>query len=186
MKIKLITGNKNKAREIEEILKEYGIKIEIKKIKIEEIQSENLEEIILNSIRKSFEIEKERMISEDSGLFIKALKGFPGPYSSYVYKTIGNKGILKLMEKIKEREAKFLCFLAYKDKKIEKIFIGEAKGKISYEIKGKGWGFDPIFIPENYNKTFGEMELKEKNKCSHRGIAVRKFAEWFIKEFSKS
>jgi len=179
-KVTLITGNKNKEREIKEILKKYGIEIESIDLDIHEIQSEDLESIVLDYIRKAWEILKKKIIVEDSGLFIEELKGFPGPFSSYVFKTIGNEGILKIMKDIKNRKAKFLCVLGYKDEKNEKVFFGEVKGKISESIRGLGWGFDPIFIPENSEKTFGEMNIQEKNEFSHRGIAVRKFAEWFL------
>lgn len=180
MKITLITGNLNKAKEIREILSKYGIELIVQDLEIAEIQSDDLKEIVLNYIREAYKIIKDKIIVEDSGLFVNALKGFPGPYSSYVYKTIGNEGILKLMKDIEDRNAEFISVIGYKDEENEKIFEGKTKGKISYSIKGKGWGFDPIFIPEESSKTYGEMSIEEKNQVSHRGKAVRKFLEWYL------
>jgi non-canonical purine NTP pyrophosphatase, rdgB/HAM1 family len=180
MKITLITSNPNKAKEIREIFSRYGIELIVKDLDIPEIQSEDLKEIVLNYIREAYKIIKDRIIVEDSGLFIKALKGFPGPYSSYVFKTTGNEGILKLMNGIEDRTAEFVSIIGYKDEKNEKIFEGRTKGRISFTINGKGWGFDPIFIPEGYSKTYGEMSIEEKNQVSHRGKAIKKFLEWFL------
>jgi XTP/dITP diphosphohydrolase len=178
-RITLISGNENKIREISLILKKYDIELEAFDLDIYEIQADNLEEIALYCARQAFQILKKPLIIEDSGLFIEALKGFPGPYTSYAYKTIGNEGIIKLMKDEKNRKATFKTVIAYKDQIIEKIFIGEVEGKISENIKGLGWGFDPIFIPQNHFKTYGEMSVEEKNEISHRSKAVSKFAEWY-------
>jgi XTP/dITP diphosphohydrolase len=178
-KITLISGNENKIREISLILKKYDIELEAFDLDIYEIQADNLEEIALYCARQAFQILKKPLIIEDSGLFIEALKGFPGPYTSYAYKTIGNEGIIKLMKDEKNRKATFKTVIAYKDQIIEKIFTGEVEGKISENIKGLGWGFDPIFIPQNHFKTYGEMSVEEKNEISHRSKAVSKFAEWY-------
>jgi XTP/dITP diphosphohydrolase len=121
---------------------------------------------------------------EDAGLFVDALKGFPGPYAAYVYKTISNPGLLKLMENVKDRKATFRSVMAYYDGQSEPVcFEGEASGRIAYdEIWGNlktGFGFDPIFQPEGSKKTFAEMTIEEKNGFSHRANAIRKFAEWY-------
>jgi len=92
------------------------------------------------------------LIIEDDGLCIDSLDGFPGPYSSYVHKTIGNSGILQLLKK--NRNAKFISTIVYCDKKSLEFFEGKLDGTISQSEKGKGWGYDPIFIPKNTKKTF--------------------------------
>jgi XTP/dITP diphosphohydrolase len=123
---------------------------------------------------------------EDAGLFIDALSGFPGPYAAYVFKTINNSGILKLMENIADRHAKFQSVIAYCDDQIPfkpECFDGESKGQITISERkeqGKsGFGFDPIFQPTGSGKTFAEMTITEKNGYSHRAMAVHKFAEWY-------
>jgi len=110
------------------------------------------------------------------------LKGFPGPYSSYVYRTIGFNGILKLMSDIPDRYAQFHSKVVYCAPDISlKCFQGVAEGKISNEAQGaSGFGFDPIFQPlKGSTKTFGEMSAEEKSRFSHRAHALRVFAEWY-------
>jgi XTP/dITP diphosphohydrolase len=126
---------------------------------------------------------------EDAGLFIDALSGFPGPYAAYVYKTIHNSGILKLMENTADRHAKFQSVIAYCDQETicEPVcFDGEVKGEITTaerKEQGKsGFGFDPIFQPVGSPKTFVEMTIAQKNGYSHRAVAIRKFAEWYRKQ----
>ncbi|MHA2407741.1 MAG: non-canonical purine NTP pyrophosphatase, partial [Candidatus Ranarchaeia archaeon] len=117
---------------------------------------------------------------EDAGLFIDSLNGFPGPYSSYVLKTLGLNGILALMKNIEERRAEFRAVVAFihpADREVE-IFNGITKGRISGTIRGEQWGYDPIFIPHGQTKTYAEMESSTKNKLSHRFQALNKFAKW--------
>ena len=108
--------------------------------------------------------------------FIDSLSGFPGPFSSYVFKTIGNNGILKLVGD--DRDAQFRAVIAYCDSNKKPIlFESNVLGKISKNLQGNGWGYDPIFVPENQTKTYAE--LAEKNKLSHRYESLKKFANWF-------
>ena len=92
------TNNINKFNEARKVLAEYKIAVGMLRVKTLEIQSESLEEIAKTSVIEAFEKCNLPVIAEDAGLFIHALKGFPGPYAAYVYKTIGNRGLLQLME----------------------------------------------------------------------------------------
>jgi XTP/dITP diphosphohydrolase len=186
MKIFFATSNKHKFLEAKNILEKYGINIEMYPFKPIEIQSNSIEEIVKNCAKQIIEKKiKKKIFLEDAGLFIKSLKNFPGAYSSYVYSTIGLNGILKLMENKKNRNAIFKSAIAFINEKNKiKIFTGIAKGKIAYIPKGKkGFGFDPIFIPLGYNKTFAEMNIEEKNKVSHRGKAIIKMYKWLKKYY---
>jgi len=180
MKIMFVTNNMNKVIEANEIVKSFGIElipIDVKKI---EIQGDSLREIAIYAAKHAYEVVRKPVVVEDSGLFIDALNGFPGPYSSYVYKTIGLKGILKLMEGVRNRNARFIAVvaLAISDSEIY-VFEGVTEGYIANEIRGdKGFGYDPIFIPFNHFKTFAEMDRSEKNMYSHRGKAFRALGEW--------
>jgi len=173
MKVYFVTSNEGKFREAKEIGKKFGIDVEWIKRKYLEPQGSDLEEIA----RKSAEMLAKELdvpfFIEDSGLFIEALNGFPGPYSSYVFKTIGNEGILKLMKDVKDRRAYFLAVIAFFDGKEIKTFKGRVDGEIAEEMRGdKGFGFDPIFL---YNgKTFAEISGNEKNIISHRKDALEK------------
>jgi XTP/dITP diphosphohydrolase len=181
------TNNFNKFNEARSILTEFGIAAGMLRVKVLEIQSDSLEEIAKTSVKDAFNRCHLPVIVEDAGLFVDALKGFPGPYAAYVYKTISNPGLLKLMENVKDRKAIFRSVIAYYDGQSAPVcFEGEAAGRIAHdEIWGKlktGFGFDPIFQPAGSTKTFAEMAIEEKNGFSHRANAVRKFAHWYKKQ----
>ncbi len=179
------TGNINKFREAKSILSPFGIAVAMLKMKGTEIQSDSLQEIAKTSAKDAFRRCHLPVIVEDAGLFIEALKGFPGPYAAYVYKTISNKGILKLMENLDNRKAKFQAAVAYCDKQScePMVFMGQSNGEITQSERreqGKsGFGFDPIFQPQGSGKSFAEMTIEEKNGFSHRADGLRKFAEWY-------
>ena len=170
------SSNVHKYEEAEKILSEFGIKLDFYQTNLVEIQEDSLSKIAEQKVLDAFNRCKNAVIVEDDGLFIDSLSGFPGPFSSYVFKTIGNNGILKLVED--NRGAKFRAVIAYCDSnKKPKLFEYSISGKISKNLQGKGWGYDPIFIPEKQNKTYAE--LAEKNKISHRYESLKKFANWF-------
>lgn len=181
-KILFLTGNIHKVEEVRRLLLPLGFtvqRIDSKKI---EIQSDDLREIIFYSLKSLGVKACHPVMVEDSGLFIHSLKGFPGPYSSYVYKTIGLGGILKLLGDSRDRRA---CFLSVVGIKMPTgrigVFTGKVDGTIARSIRGShGFGFDPIFVPKGYKKTFGEMSMEEKNKISHRARAVKKAAGWLV------
>ncbi len=181
------TDNIHKFNEARKVLAEYKIAVGMLKAKALEIQSDNLEEIAKTSVVHAFKRCNLPLIVEDAGLFIDALNGFPGPYAAYVYKTVGNKGLLKLMENIGNRKARFHSIIAYYSAELKSpiCFKGEALGEIiREERRGKrksGFGFDPIFKPANSQKTFAEMTIMEKNKYSHRAKALRRFAACYKK-----
>ncbi|MFZ8922633.1 MAG: RdgB/HAM1 family non-canonical purine NTP pyrophosphatase [Nitrosopumilaceae archaeon] len=170
------SSNNHKFKEAKNILEEFGIHLGFFRCNLEEIQSDSLKEIAKHKATQAFEKLKKPVIVEDDGLFIDSLDGFPGPYSSYVFKTIGNKGILNLLKQ--KRRANFVSIISYHDKNLQKYFDSKANGTISKKIIGKGWGYDPIFIPSNYKKTFAQLE--NKNKVSHRFKALKKFASWYF------
>jgi XTP/dITP diphosphohydrolase len=176
-----VTSNIHKFTEARSVLAEYKVATAMLKIETIEIQDDNLQ-----TIAKTTAIDAAKecglpIIVEDAGLFIEALDGFPGPYSSYIYRTLGTKGILKLMEGVDERAALFHSVVAFNSpKNLLKCFHGKVKGKIVMEERGSsGFGFDPIFEPSNSHTTFAEMTTVEKNKYSHRARALREFARWY-------
>ncbi len=183
------TANINKFNEARSILGQRSIAVGMLKLKGDEIQSESLQEIAMKSAQNAYQNSHLPIFVEDAGLFIDALNGFPGPYAAYVFHTIKNSGILKLMEQEKNRQATFQSVIAYCDQQTHGeplCFFGESKGQITQTERveqGKsGFGFDPIFQPEGSNKTFAEMTIEAKNNCSHRANAISKFAEWYKKQ----
>lgn len=178
----MVTGNVHKFNEARRLLAEYQIATAMLRIKTPEIQDDLLENIARASALDAVKKSNLPVIVEDAGLFVKALKDFPGPYSSYVFRTIGKEGILKLMKDVEDRYAQFRSVVAYcSPKEPLKLFKGIVEGRIAYESRGtSGFGFDPIFEPlEGQGKTFGEMSINEKNRFSHRSKAFKKFVEWY-------
>lgn len=177
------TNNINKFNEARRVLSRYKIAVGMLRVKTMEIQSESLEEIAKASVIHAFQQCRLPIVVEDAGLFVEALNGFPGPYASYAYKTIGNEGLLKLMEKTPNRKAKFQSVVAFLSEKMESpmCFKGEVLGEITEKVRQgtSDFGFDPIFKPLGSDKTFAEMSVDEKNKHSHRAMAFQKFAGWY-------
>jgi len=178
-----VTSNVHKFMEARLLLAEYRVATALLKVKTHEIQDDDIENIAKASALEAAERCNLPVIVEDAGLFIEALGGFPGPYSSYVYRTIGTRGILKLMNGVEKRGAYFRSVVAFRDPENSmKCFTGTAMGRISQKERGgSGFGFDPIFEPlGGRGKTFAEMTTEEKNRHSHRAQALRKFAEWYV------
>ena len=183
-----ITGNIHKFNEISKIFIEEKVKFQLKNspLKTVEIQSNNNRDIAEYKLKSVKDEIKGSFLIEDAGFYVdEPLKGFPGVYSSYVFKTIGNEGIIKLIDDFRNTKAHFSAIIALYHKASDKIYFfeGRVDGKISEKIRGKkGFGFDPIFIPDEApDKTFGEMSIEEKNKISHRGIALKKLIDFLKK-----
>jgi XTP/dITP diphosphohydrolase len=176
--------NHNKYLEIESILQKYCISVVFCKLVLTEIQSDSIEEIAIEKSKYAFTEISRPVIVEDDGLFIYELNGFPGQYSSYVYKTIGNDGILKLMNNSKQRSAVFKSSLAFSDDMNHYGFTGEAEGRIAFDITEGGWGYDPIFIPNGSDLTYGQLQmLNRKTEFSHRAKALNRFAQWYNQNY---
>ena len=187
-KLYFATENLGKFKEAYEVLSKSGIEIYQLPVKKLEIQSDDLEEIAKFSAEQLAKEYKVRVLVEDAGLFIDELKGFPGPFSSYTYKTIGIKGILKLMENVSNRDAYFKSVVCYcSPSEPSAVFVSVVRGVISTVPRGSGgFGFDPIFIPEGSKKTFAEMDVVEKNLYSHRAKSFNAFAQYYLEKILKS
>jgi XTP/dITP diphosphohydrolase len=183
-----VTGNSHKVVEAKTALAPHKIEVkEFKDAEKIEVQSVNLEEIARTALASIVQSTNKLVFVEDSGLFIHELNGFPGPYSSFVFDTLGNEGILKLLSNAGSRRAEYRSSVAFGTKgKILAVFSSVTEGNITAEAKGEnGFGFDPIFVPMWTNKTFGQMELKEKTIYSHRAKALSKLALWYLNAAKK-
>lgn len=187
--IYFVSHNIYKYSEIKSIVDKRIIDLHLKfcKRNITEIQDQKIEKIAIEKAKFAYNIVKKPIIIEDDGLFINSLNGFPGQYSSYVLKSIGNRGIIRLLKGYRDRSAFFKSVFVYSNGIIVKVFYGKINGKISSTIKDDGWGYDPIFIPLNNNNndnksdtTFAKLnKMNKKNELSHRRIALDKFVKWF-------
>ena len=182
-KILIGTHNDGKFKEIAYLISKKFKKISPKSLKIKS-PKETGKTFKANSRLKVKFFSKHvdyPVISDDSGLCIKALNNRPGIYSARLAKKYGSftnamKFILKKMKKEKKRTAVFVCSLSYKDRKGKMITVeGKLKGNISSKIIGKkGFGYDPIFIPLKKKITFGQMSKLNKIKMDHRFLAFQK------------
>ena len=183
--IKLLIGthNKGKFREISKLINRNIKKISPKKLKIK-APNETGKTFKSNSeLKAKFFFKKSNIVSlsDDSGLEIFALNKKPGIYSARWAKKYGSfkKAMLKILNRMnnnKNRKARFICSLSIKLNKNKLISaIGIINGNISYKILGtKGFGYDPIFIPNKYKITFGQMPITKKMKIDHRSLAFKK------------
>lgn len=184
------TNNGNKLREVQEITAEdYNIKglREINFLgEIPETQ-DTIEGNALQKARFLYERIQTNCFADDTGLETEALNGAPGVHSArYAGKSKDDsanvKKLLKELEGKSNRKARFKTVIALIFKGKEYTFEGIINGHIAEEPKGdSGFGYDPVFIPENYNKTFAELDPEEKNRISHRGLAVQKLADFLEK-----
>lgn len=182
--IVLSTDNKNKLREIREILEDLDIKI-YGKSDIEGLDFEVIEDgdtLYDNALKKASAMAERvdyAVLADDTGLFVTALNGEPGVHSArYASEHDDKKNREKLLNNLKDKEDRSAYFkteiiLIDKDKNIIPI-EGVCPGKISLEERGdNGFGYDSIFIPDGFDKTFAEMSHEEKNQISHRSRALK-------------
>lgn len=171
------SSNKNKFTEAKQILSKNKINLGFFKSSLTEIQAKSIKQIAALKVDNAYRQCHKPVIIEDAGLFIESLNGFPGPFSSYIFKTIGNAGILRLVGS--NRNAYFQSVVAYCDNKYGvMLFDAKVEGKIAKISSGKGWGYDPIFIPKGESKSYAV--ITNKNEISHRYKALKKFSNWFL------
>ncbi|MFB6491150.1 MAG: XTP/dITP diphosphatase [Thermoproteus sp. AZ2] len=178
MRLYFATSNRHKLEEARRALAQFSIDIEIAPVKKLEIQADDVVEISRAAAERLCAA-YNYIVVEDDGLYIEALRGFPGPYSEYVYRTLGLSGVLKLLEGAGDRSAYFKSAVSLCIDGLVKTFVGIAKGRIAEAPRGSaGFGFDPIFIPEGFDETFAEMGVEAKSKISHRAKAFQALGEW--------
>jgi len=193
MEIVLATRNKKKIEEIKRITADLPITI----LSLDNFPDcpetvEDRDSFEGNAVKKATEVCQSTgkpALADDSGLEVDALHGAPGVYSArYAGGTGGGNDVrnyVKLLRELggvprEQRNARFVCCIALAfPEGLVKTFFGYSKGHIAMEPKGKtGFGYDPVFIPENFASTFAEMTGEEKDKLSHRGKALEKLAEY--------
>lgn len=174
MRITFVTGNKGKLHEAQVALAPLGHEVVSADLHPVEIQGDSLDEISLAKCDVLLGRLPAPFFVDDGGLFVEALRGFPGVFSAHALKSIGAQGILKLMEGVEDRRAHFACVVSYHDGRTTDSFAGRCDGVLAMTARsdGHGFGFDPIFVPDGHEKTFGELDAETKNRISHRGKAL--------------
>ena len=181
MALIFVTSNRHKLEEASEVAARHGIELQHRDTPYIEIQADKLEDIVRPSAQQACALLGAPCFVEDAGLLIRALRGFPGPYSNFVFKTLGNEGILKLLAGETDRRAEFVSAVGYCEPgQKPEVFTGRVEGTIALESRGtRGFGFDPVFVPsEGDGRTFAEMTTSEKNRLSHRARSLETFFSW--------
>ena len=187
MRLVFATHNKNKLEEIKNMLPDYIELLSLTEIGCHEDIAETADTIDGNAILKAKYVTEKygyNCFADDTGLEVESLNGEPGAYSArYAGEEKNNDAnIEKLLKNLKEkhnRSARFKTVIALSLNDHESLFTGICKGEITEEKRGeKGFGYDPIFLPEGKNKTFAEMNSHEKNEISHRARAFKQLVSY--------
>ena len=185
-KLIFATHNQNKVQEVNAVFDGFSV-VSLADLEYHQDIAETETTFIGNALLKArhiFEEFKTPVFSDDSGLEVQALDGAPGIFSArYAGEeknhTKNNEKLLRALQKETQREAQFKTIIAYKDATTEQTFEGIVKGTIAHRCSGTGgFGYDPLFIPEGYNKTFGELPREVKLALSHRSRAIAKLHEY--------
>jgi len=191
MKLVFASNNKHKIQEIKMLIPKHFDVISLEQIGCVEDIPETADTVDGNAILKANHITQNYGFScfaDDSALEVEALNGKPGVCSArYAGEQKNDQDNMdKLLSKLKNktnRNAQFKTVIALNLKEKQYLFTGIVKGKIIAEKKGtNGFGYDPIFVPENFDKTFAELNSDEKNKISHRARAVEKLIRFLVNE----
>ena len=182
-KILIGTHNRGKFKEISDLLPEKVEKISPNEFNLKSPKEDGKTFLENSEIKANFFCQKTKLItlSDDSGLEIDCLGGEPGIFSSRWAEKFGNfdNAMTEILNKVKKSnkgtEAQFICSLTIQWPNGKKITeVGKIKGNISQKKGINGFGYDPIFVPKGYSKTFGEMDYKKKLSIDHRYIAYKK------------
>jgi len=174
MDITFVTGNEKKVAELNRIL---GAQFAHKKIDVPEIQSLDLEEVVIAKAKAAYAVLGTPVLVEDTALTFTALGKLPGTFIKFFAEELEYAGLCDLLAGKKDRSAVVRACIALYDGEAMKTFMGECDGTIAYlPHQGEGFGFDCIFIPEGYSKTWSEMDNEVKDQMSHRSRALQKLA----------
>jgi len=176
--IKFVTGNRNKLNEIRLF---FGENFEVNSVDIElpELQGDP-EDIARKKAIQAANMVDGPVVVDDTCLCFNALKGLPGPYIKYFLEKLKPEGLYKLLAGFDDKTAYSLCTFAYCQGPGQEvhIFQGRTSGKIVEPRGSRDFSWDPCFLPDGFDKTFAEMTPEQKNKISHRGIALGKLKEF--------
>lgn len=176
----LVTGNAGKLAEARRILASAGSPIPVSRtleLDLPEVQSLDLVEVLRAKADEAWRRVGEPVVVEETGLYLAALRGFPGPLVKWMLEAIGPNGIAHLARALGEDRADARCALMYKDRAREVVAVGATSGRLVLPGRGtEGFGWDPVFQPDGETLTYGELPPTEKDRLGHRGRAWRALA----------
>lgn len=175
--VTFVSRNVGKVPEVRTVLRPYGVRVRWRRKEFTEPQVDRLEEVVEAKLRSVQDLPGYVLV-EDSGLFIPSLKGFPGVYSAHFLEIWGFTPILELLRR-RPRKAFFRAVAGLRWGQQRWTFVGEVHGTIAHRSAGRhGFGYDPIFIPDGWNRTFAQVPSEEKDAISHRARAMRQVGEF--------
>ncbi len=188
--IVFVTSNEGKVKSAQKYFKD--ISLIPYNYELIEPRSDDIEEIAISKVKQAYDLVQQPCIAVDAGFYIKAINNFPRANVNFILKTIGLKGILKLMVGIEDRDCYFAQCLAYYDGKEIKCFYNENHGQLATEIRQGNSEYKwselwHIFIPNNCDKTLCEMSNGERTQANSDSISVfQQFADWYKTPYVKT
>lgn len=179
--ITFITGNENKATQIARYL---TFPVAHESVELIEIQSLDVEAVARDKAERAYAMLQKPVLVEDTALYIDALGGLPGPFIKWFLEGVGNDGICEMMREKTDRVAVAITCFALCDETGVHTFTGERNGTISDSPRGEDFGWNPIFIPDDSDRTWGEMSTEESRAYSMRRLALEKVQEFLEKHYS--
>lgn len=176
-KILFLTGNARKLAEAQAIMGD-AVQIDNQKLDLPEIQSVETEKVVIDKLSVAYRQVNKPLFCEDTGLHIKNMNDLPGALVKWYQERLGNKGICKFSAGSK---AYAETCIGYHDGTATHFFKGRVQGIIAQKPQGKGFGWDPTFIPQGHKKSFAQMTSQEKDTISMRSIAFRKFLNFLLR-----
>lgn len=172
MKVYFVTSNKDKILEAKSV---FGDDLETYDLDLEEIQSMDIKKVAESKALEAYRIIGKPLFVEDTAAYLECMHGFPGPFVKWMLATAGTAGIAKIADRLGNARIVASVAVAFYDGKKMKAFSASLKGRVAKKPAGKeGFGFDFIFIPEGYSKTFAQLGREVKNRISPRSAALRK------------
>jgi non-canonical purine NTP pyrophosphatase (RdgB/HAM1 family) len=175
----LVTGNPDRVREARRIL---GRPVEARDVHLPEIQSLDLLEVLRAKAREAFRRLGEPLVVEETGLYLGALNGFPGPLVKWMLASAGPDGVARTAIALGDASAEARCALLFTDGSRDVVAQGETRGELVLPPRGvEGFGWDPVFQPAGGPHTYGELSPEEKDRIGHRGKAWRALADLLLR-----
>ncbi len=172
-----VTSNHHKAREAAEIL---GVELRSVALDLPEMQELDVSQVAAVKAASAREVLADPdspILVEDSGIIFGAWNGLPGALTKWFLASVGNEGMLKMLENEEDRSARAVCAVAVATGGSVRVFAGEVEGSIALKPRGgRGFGWDPIFIPDGYTETYAELGPR-KHEVSHRARALHAVRE---------
>ena len=186
MEINFITSNKVKVDIATEVLDKYGVVPKQQVFNLKEMQAIDVKEVALDKASQAFLLSNKPFIIDDSGLYISTLNNFPGALLKTVYKAVGDEGLTRLLNGIKDRSALFINVLVFGDPatKEVKTFLTECHGRMAERASGSrkiGWAIERLFIPDGHSKPLAQFDDREWETfwvAFKENLHYNKFGKW--------